>query len=70
LNEQLLRELAGGIGMVAESRGVKLIVLDAAAKVFSAGVDIGEYTASARSPCWTRFTPLASPWSKPRSRCW
>jgi cyclohexa-1,5-dienecarbonyl-CoA hydratase len=44
LNEQMLRELADGIGMVAENGAVKLIVLDAAGKVFSAGVDIGEYT--------------------------
>jgi cyclohexa-1,5-dienecarbonyl-CoA hydratase len=44
LNEQMLRELAGGIGMVAENGAVKLIVLDADGKVFSAGVDIGEYT--------------------------
>jgi len=44
LNEQMLRELADGIGMVAENGAVKLIVLDAAGKVFCAGVDIGEYT--------------------------
>jgi cyclohexa-1,5-dienecarbonyl-CoA hydratase len=44
LNEQMLRELADGIGMVAESGAAKLIVLEAAGKVFSAGVDIGEYT--------------------------
>jgi len=44
LNEQMLRELADGIAMVAENAAVKLIVLDAAGKVFSAGVDIGEYT--------------------------
>jgi cyclohexa-1,5-dienecarbonyl-CoA hydratase len=44
LNEQMLRELADGIGIVAENGSVKLIVLDAAGKVFSAGVDIGEYT--------------------------
>jgi cyclohexa-1,5-dienecarbonyl-CoA hydratase len=44
LNERMLRELADGIGMVAETGAVKLIVLDAAGKVFSAGVDIGEYT--------------------------
>jgi cyclohexa-1,5-dienecarbonyl-CoA hydratase len=44
LNEQMLRELADGIGVVAENGAVKLIVLDAAGKVFSAGVDIGEYT--------------------------
>jgi cyclohexa-1,5-dienecarbonyl-CoA hydratase len=44
LNEQMLRELADGIGMVSENGGVKLIVLDAGGKVFCAGVDIGEYT--------------------------
>ncbi len=44
LNEQMLRELAGAIGSVAENGAVKLIVLDAAGKLFSAGVDIGEYT--------------------------
>jgi cyclohexa-1,5-dienecarbonyl-CoA hydratase len=44
LNEQVLRELADGIGIIAENRAVKIIVLDAAGKVFSAGVDIGEYT--------------------------
>src|SRR5260221_11943252 len=44
LNEQMLRELADGIGMIAEKGAVKLIVLDSAGKVFSAGVDIGEYT--------------------------
>src|SRR5579863_1938166 len=45
LNEQMLRELADGIGLVGENNGVKLIILDAAGKVFCAGVDIGEYTA-------------------------
>ncbi len=45
LNESMLRELADGIGMIAETASVKLIVLDAAGKVFSGGVDIGEYTA-------------------------
>src|ERR1700746_3270303 len=44
LNEQMLRELASAIGMVAEHGAVKLIVLDAAGKVFSGVVDIGEYT--------------------------
>ncbi len=44
LNEQMLRELADGVGMVAENGAAKVIVLDAAGKVFSAGVDIGEYT--------------------------
>src|ERR1700675_1356316 len=44
LNEQMLRELADGIAMLAENGAMKLIVLDASGKVFSAGVDIGEYT--------------------------
>jgi cyclohexa-1,5-dienecarbonyl-CoA hydratase len=44
LNEQMLREIADGIGMVVENGATKLIVLDAAGKVFCAGVDIGEYT--------------------------
>ncbi len=44
LNEQVLRELADSIGFVAENSVIKLIVLDSAGKVFSAGVDIGEYT--------------------------
>ena len=44
LNEQMLRELADGIGIAAENSAAKLIVLDAAGKVFCAGVDIGEYT--------------------------
>ena len=44
LNEQMLRELAQGIGMVAENGTVKLIVLDSGGKAFSGGVDIGEYT--------------------------
>jgi cyclohexa-1,5-dienecarbonyl-CoA hydratase len=44
LNEQMLRELADGIGWIAENGAVKLIVLDAAGKIFCAGVDIGEYT--------------------------
>jgi cyclohexa-1,5-dienecarbonyl-CoA hydratase len=44
LNEQMLRELAQGIGMIAENGTVKLIVLDSGGKVFSGGVDIGEYT--------------------------
>ncbi|MGH9681926.1 MAG: enoyl-CoA hydratase/isomerase family protein, partial [Candidatus Acidiferrales bacterium] len=44
LNETMLRELAGCIAGVSETASVKLIVLDAAGKAFSGGVDIGEYT--------------------------
>jgi cyclohexa-1,5-dienecarbonyl-CoA hydratase len=44
LNEQVLRELADSIGFISENSVIKLIVLDSAGKVFSAGVDIGEYT--------------------------
>jgi cyclohexa-1,5-dienecarbonyl-CoA hydratase len=45
LNESMLRELADGIATFADNPSVKLIVLDAEGKVFSGGVDIGEYTA-------------------------
>jgi len=45
LDASMLRELADGIGLVSENASIKLIVLDAAGKVFSGGVDIGEYTA-------------------------
>ena len=45
LNEAMLRELADGIATVAETPAVKLIILDAAGKIFCGGVDIGEYTA-------------------------
>src|ERR1700738_157101 len=45
LNEAMLRELADSIGALTEKSAVKLIVLDANGKIFSAGVDIGEYTA-------------------------
>ena len=45
LDASMLRELADGIGLVSENASIKLIVLDASGKVFSGGVDIGEYTA-------------------------
>src|SRR6202140_2056246 len=45
LDETMLRELADGIGLIAENASIKLIVIDADGKVFSGGVDIGEYTA-------------------------
>src|ERR1700739_4520274 len=44
LNEQMLRELSHALEMASRDRAVKMIVLDAAGKVFCAGVDIGEYT--------------------------
>ena len=44
LNEPMLRELADGISFVAEREDIKLIVLDSACKVFSGGIDVGEYT--------------------------
>jgi cyclohexa-1,5-dienecarbonyl-CoA hydratase len=43
LNEQMLRELTQALEMTSQDRAVKLIVLDAAGKLFCAGVDIGEY---------------------------
>src|SRR5204863_8941925 len=47
LNEAMLREIAGGIAHAGERAGVKLIVLDSPCKVFSGGIDIGEYTSHA-----------------------
>lgn len=44
LNEGILRELADGIEWLGEKDDVKLVVLDSACKVFSGGIDIGEYT--------------------------
>ena len=44
LNEAMLREIADGIVFAGERDDVKLIVLDSACKVFSGGIDIGEYT--------------------------
>jgi cyclohexa-1,5-dienecarbonyl-CoA hydratase len=44
LNEAMLREIADGIVFAGERDDLKLIVLDSACKVFSGGIDIGEYT--------------------------
>lgn len=45
LNEKMLNELAAGINSLEGKGGVKLIVLDSAAKAFCGGIEIGEYTA-------------------------
>src|SRR6266700_1614870 len=55
LNESMLRELAEGVAGAAETSSVKLIVLDAAGKVFSGGVDIGEYTRERAFPMLDAF---------------
>jgi cyclohexa-1,5-dienecarbonyl-CoA hydratase len=44
LNEGMLKEIADGISYVADRNEIKLIVIDSAFKVFSGGIDIGEYT--------------------------
>jgi cyclohexa-1,5-dienecarbonyl-CoA hydratase len=44
LNEPMLRELALSLELLAERDEVKVIVLEAAGKVFSGGIDVGEYT--------------------------
>src|SRR5712675_1132428 len=44
LNEAMLREIADGIIFAGEHDEVKLIAIDSACKVFSGGIDIGEYT--------------------------
>jgi cyclohexa-1,5-dienecarbonyl-CoA hydratase len=45
LNERMLAEIAAGINTLGNQGGVKLIVLDSAAKAFCGGIEIGEYTA-------------------------
>ena len=45
LNERVLMELVAGINSVSETREIKLIVLDSAAKTFCGGIELGEYTA-------------------------
>jgi cyclohexa-1,5-dienecarbonyl-CoA hydratase len=44
LNEAMLREIADGIAYAGDQQDAKLIVLDSACKVFSGGIDVGEYT--------------------------
>src|SRR5580693_4798291 len=44
LNEGMLREISDAILTAGESEAAKLIVMDSACKVFSGGIDIGEYT--------------------------
>ncbi len=45
LNEGMLRELTSGLELLSERGDLKVIVLNAAGKVFCGGMDIGEYTA-------------------------
>jgi cyclohexa-1,5-dienecarbonyl-CoA hydratase len=45
LNEPMLRELAAGLELLSAREDVKVILLDAAGKVFSGGIDLSEYTA-------------------------
>jgi cyclohexa-1,5-dienecarbonyl-CoA hydratase len=44
LNETMLREIADAISVAGDQKEVRLIVLDSACRVFSGGVDVGEYT--------------------------
>jgi cyclohexa-1,5-dienecarbonyl-CoA hydratase len=44
LDESMLREIADGILFAGNAAEAKLVVLDSACKVFSGGIDIGEYT--------------------------
>jgi cyclohexa-1,5-dienecarbonyl-CoA hydratase len=44
LNEQMLKELAYGVEALHEKDDVKLIIIDSALKIFSGGIEIGEYT--------------------------
>src|SRR5262245_3604746 len=45
LNQPMLQELAAGLELVSTREDVKVIVLEAAGKVFCGGIDVGEYTA-------------------------
>lgn len=46
LNERMLMEIARGIEILGDTSGVKLIIIDSALpKVFSGGIEVGEYTA-------------------------
>ena len=44
LNETMLREISDAISFAGDQKEVRLIVLDSACRVFSGGVDVGEYT--------------------------
>jgi cyclohexa-1,5-dienecarbonyl-CoA hydratase len=44
LHEPMLMELAGAIEFAGNQNDVKVMVLDSACKVFSGGIDLGEYT--------------------------
>ncbi len=44
LHEPMLLELAAAIEHAGNQRDVKVVVLDSACKVFSGGIDLGEYT--------------------------
>src|SRR5580698_4078542 len=44
LNERMLAELAAGITALGDHSGIKLIVIDSAAKAFCGGIELGEYT--------------------------
>jgi cyclohexa-1,5-dienecarbonyl-CoA hydratase len=44
LHEPMLVELAGAIEHAGNQRDVKVMVLESACKVFSGGIDLGEYT--------------------------
>jgi cyclohexa-1,5-dienecarbonyl-CoA hydratase len=44
LNETMLREMSDAITIAGGNDQIRLIVLDSACRVFSGGVDVGEYT--------------------------
>jgi len=44
LNERMLAELAAGITALGDHSGIKLIVIDSAAKAFCGGIELAEYT--------------------------
>src|ERR1700693_5474760 len=60
LNERVLMELVAGITSVSETREIKLIVLDSAAKTFCGGIVVGGYTARRVLQLRGRFTRAVS----------
>src|ERR1700753_1457104 len=44
LNEPMLRELAAGLEQISHADGITIILLQAAGRIFCAGMDVGEYT--------------------------
>ena len=60
LNMALMDELADTLAELDEDRSLRLIVLEGAGKVFSAGVDVGEHMGDEIGPMLDAFTRVAT----------